>query len=90
MSLVTRTTVTKPRESGCFFYISGDVEVPVDDRTKEPYPQQTLERTRLSKRGKYSKSLSKHRGSALSDFLYQMKKHNAAVVSASTKKRDAK
>jgi hypothetical protein len=72
------------------FYVSGDVEVPVDDPAKELYPQLILEHTRLSKRGQYSKSLAKHRGSALSDFLHQMKEHNATVVSASTKKRDAK
>jgi hypothetical protein len=62
----------------------------MDDRTKELPPQLTLAKTRLSKREKYPKSLSKHHGSALSDFLYQIKEHNATVVSASTKKSDAK
>jgi len=56
----------------------------VDERTKEARTQLTLQRQRLSVRGKRPESLWKHRGSALSDFLHQMKEHNAGVVAASS------
>jgi hypothetical protein len=54
----------------------------VDDGTKGLLAQRPLGHKWQSMPGKHSESLSKHRGSALSDFLYQMREHNAGVVGA--------
>lgn len=58
-------------------------------RRKDLRPQTAVEEDRVSMRGERTETLWKHRGQVLSDFLQQMKEHNAGVVCSSSEEHNA-